>query len=90
MNERFGMETPEFTSEYDGGFDHVKAAFWRLSNLRTNGMNGPDPIQPSTILDWIKLSGERLSRDEVKMILAMDVAYIGALHKEGEAAQYKD
>ena len=75
------METPEFEGVRESDFDHVKHAFWGLNNLLTSSMNVPDPIQPNTVLDWCNLTGNILSRDEIKIVFAMDVAYRAALNE---------
>lgn len=83
FNARFSWEAaPEVTLSTEA--EYLAEIFNRLSSLRTSGINGPDPIQPGTIMDWQLLTGYRLSCDEVEIILKADTVYRRAYALEQE------
>lgn len=68
------------------GWEFILDAFWSISQFRPRGINGPDPLQPSLIRDWLQLMGHALDIEDIKIILAADAAYIRA---EAEEAAYR-
>ena len=89
-NERFGVETPAFEDAgYDGSGDHIITLFWRVSGLRSYNFSGPDPLRPETVLGWLQVSGDKLSRDELMILFDMDAAYLRAHHNLSREQQKK-
>lgn len=81
-NERFGMGelNPEDVPNFDGGY--LLEWFAQLNRFRTIGINGPDPIQPRTILDWCALTRTIIRPEEINILLAVDAAYLAEYGKE--------
>lgn len=65
--------------EIPDGAEHLAEWFWRLSEVRHQGFNGPLPIGFSEIQAWINLTGEIVSREEVAILRAMDAAYLAGI-----------
>ncbi len=64
------------------GWEFLLDAFWRMSEFRPRGLNGPDPLSPSLILDWTRLMGISLDSHDVKIIMAADRAFLKAEAEE--------
>lgn len=58
--------------------------FESLSVFRTNGFNGPEPIQPQTIKGWCELFNITLSDLEIKTLIYMNVAFLNSWYKVNE------
>ncbi len=56
---------------------HVWSAFIALSNSRTAGFSGPNPITYSEIKAWKELTDTPISSREVEVIKSVDVVYMG-------------
>lgn len=59
--------------------------FWEISRFRAHGMNGPDPIRLVDIRHWSDMTGTQVRRDELPVIIEMDVAFRSAWADEAEA-----
>lgn len=59
---------------------HVWSAFCALSNCRSQGFSGPNPISYSDIKDYIELTESPLSPREVKLIRDLDGVYMRTAH----------
>jgi len=55
---------------------HVWLSFCELSNTRSQGFNGPDPIGYRDIKDYKELTEIPLSPREVKSIRDLDIVYM--------------
>lgn len=75
-NERFGQPVPE-TPDVTGG-EHLVVVFGALRRLAPATWGGFGPITPGVILDWMALTGTRLSLAERSILLAMDSAFLSA------------
>lgn len=64
------------------------SAFTDLSNARTMGPVGPNPIQFVEIDSWAKLNRWPLEPRHVALIRAMDDAWIEAIYTKGEKAAH--
>lgn len=79
-NTRFGVESPDADVPEVG--DHVWDWFWELSGRRKPG---PEPISYAEIGEWQRLTGTQVLPEEVRMLIAMDDAYLGEFGKERQA-----
>jgi hypothetical protein len=56
---------------------HVWSAFITLSNTRTAGFSGPNPITYEQIKAWKELTETPISPWEIKAIKSVDTVYMG-------------
>jgi hypothetical protein len=56
---------------------NVWSAFIALSNSRTAGFSGPNPITYNEIKAWKELTETPISSREVEAIKSVDVVYMG-------------
>ncbi len=56
---------------------NVWSAFIALSNSRTMGFSGPNPITYNEIKAWKELTDTPISSREVEVIKSVDVVYMG-------------
>lgn len=56
---------------------HVWSAFITLSNTRTAGFSGPNPITYEQIKAWKELTETPISPWEIKAIKRVDTVYMG-------------
>jgi len=80
-NAQFGEPVPE-SPDWPEALDYLWDAFWDVSTDRQEGMNGPLPLGSVLIHAWSEANGEPLNHDEVRIIRAMDRAYLVALSEE--------
>jgi hypothetical protein len=73
-------DQPEISDDYE----HVWTWFWQLNARRQQGMNGPQAITFTEIEAWSRLTGERLLREEITILIRMDDGYRQALAEEME------
>jgi hypothetical protein len=64
--------------------------FFKLSALRTQGMNGPDPLQPGTLIDWCRLTRNDLEDWELELLMEMDTAYLRKIREMSELHREAD
>jgi len=57
---------------------HVWSAFISLSNTRTAGFNGPNPITYEQIKAWKDLTDTPLDSRDVEAVMAIDKVYMRA------------
>lgn len=81
-NARFEEEAPEVDVPDEGM--HVWAWFWSLSARRHSG---PEPIAFCELSAWSRQMQVDVTPDEIEMLMAMDDAYLKAVHEEQEAAR---
>tara|TARA_R110000772_G_scaffold260035_1_gene377856 strand:+ start:505 stop:804 length:300 start_codon:yes stop_codon:yes gene_type:complete len=55
---------------------HVWSAFLSISQSRTMGFNGPNPISLLEIRAWVEMTNATLSSREVEAIRELDVIYM--------------
>ena len=67
-----GLEGPEFPSL----LANVWSAFIRLSQARTQGMSGPNPITFEQIKAWKELTEYPLSPREVEVVKQLDSLWL--------------
>lgn len=70
----------ENDNDFPSILSHVWSAFVHISNGRSSGFSGPNPIQYSEIKAWCELTGTPLSSWNVEIIKLLDAKYIGALN----------
>lgn len=85
MFERFGMDSkvppdPQVPDEVA----HVVGWFFELSNKRGSGMSGGLPLSWTDIAAWSELLNTYPTEEEVRMILAMDSAFLTACNKDDD------
>lgn len=82
-NERFRMGhlNPPAEPVVEGG-ERIEAVFWRLSRFRSQGMGGPEPLQPLAVHGWRAVTGRYLSLQEIEIIFDLDAAYLTAYRRE--------
>mgnify|MGYP001285529195 CR=1 FL=1 len=56
---------------------HVWSAFVALSNSRTMGFSGPNPITYNEIKAWKELTDTSVSSRDIEAIKLVDVVYMG-------------
>lgn len=56
---------------------HIWSAFISLSNSRTSGFSGPNPITYEQILAWKQVTEQPLDPREVEVIKKLDNIYLG-------------
>jgi hypothetical protein len=69
------MEAP---SEFPNLLANVWLSFCDLSNTRSQGFSGPNPIGYRDIKDYIELTEMPLSPRDVKSIRDLDIVYMRA------------
>ncbi len=62
--------------------------FWELSALRSGGFSAPNPIPPTEVEAWSRLTGIRLEPWEARMILKVDRYFISAFTKEEQKHKF--
>jgi hypothetical protein len=67
------MEAP---SEFPNLLANVWSAFCDLSNTRSQGFSGPNPISYRDIKDYKELTDTPLSPKEVKLLVSLDAVYM--------------
>lgn len=76
-NARFGRESPEI--EVPTEAEHVWDWFFELSQRRRSG---PEALSFGEVGEWQRLTGNIIRPEEVRMIMAMDDAYVAEARKE--------
>ena len=66
-------------------FLHVWDWFWSLAARRGSSQSGASPISHTEFLAWNTNLGIDVRGEEIKMLVAMDDAYLSASAKEQEA-----
>lgn len=66
------------------GDERLLGWFFQIGQLRSQGMNGPNPIEPGILRDWMQMTGNRLYREEISILLHMDGVWINACRREAE------
>lgn len=56
---------------------HIWSAFISLSNSRTSGFSGPNPITYEQILAWKQVTEQPLDAWEADVIKRLDILYLG-------------
>lgn len=72
-----GLETDV---EFPNVLMHVWSAFVNLSNSRSAGFSGPNPLTYTEIKTWMELTDTPLKSWEVEAIKRLDAVYIGVAH----------
>jgi len=71
------IEALESPTEFPVVISHVWSAFITLSNSRSAGFSGPNPITYEQIKAWKELTETPLASWEVEAIKRLDVVYLG-------------
>lgn len=71
------IEALEPPTEFPVLISHVWSAFCILSNSRSAGFSGPNPITYEQIKAWKELTETPLASWEVEAIKRLDVVYLG-------------
>lgn len=69
------LESP---TEFPRLLSHVWSAFISLSNSRTSGFSGPNPITYEQVLAWKQITEYPLLAWETEVIIRLDKMYLGA------------
>lgn len=79
QNERFNQAhlTPDVEPPEDG--EHIWDWFWHLSGHRHQGMNGPQPLTYQDVDLWSRMTGTKVLREEIAILMRMDTAYLNAV-----------
>jgi len=85
-NERFDVDTPE-APVLDPDFDYLMDWFWELHQGRSMGMGDGEPLSFTEIEAWVRLTGTVIRREEVRILMTIDRAY---LHAKGEERQAQE
>jgi len=64
---------------------HIWYWFWQLNDRRQRGFDSPNPISYSDLKAWASLTNTYILPEEVEAIMAMDSAYLSAVHAEQKA-----
>lgn len=90
-NARFDMEdkSPDDIEPSDD-WVHLWVWFWDLMAEREQSASGLQPLTSAGIMNWMTVSGERPSREDLAIIKAMDVSYRNAMSQEMEAQRRRD
>jgi len=54
----------------------VWSAFTSLNRRRSQGFNGPALLEPSTIKDWMEITGNRLDHRDIETIFILDERFM--------------
>lgn len=65
-------------TEFPRLLSHVWSAFISLSNSRTSGFSGPNPISYEQIAAWKQITEYPLLAWETEVIIRLDKMYLGA------------
>lgn len=71
------VEALESPTEFPRLLSHVWSAFISLSNSRTSGFSGPNPITYEQILAWKQVTEYPLQSWEADAIKRLDKVYMG-------------
>lgn len=83
-NARFSQPTgPE--AEIPPTGNHIWEWFWLLNNRRQYSQNGPQALTFSEIDAWRRLTGTLVTAEEIRILIAMDAAYISETADEMES-----
>ena len=55
---------------------HIWSAFITLSNSRTAGFSGPNPLTYTEIQAWMNLTNQVLSPRDIEAIIKLDFVYL--------------
>ncbi|MBZ3690984.1 phage tail assembly chaperone [Phyllobacterium calauticae] len=81
-NTRFNADSPIITIE--DTIQYLWDWFWEMSDSRSSGMNGPNPISHQDLMAWCQFSGNILLREEWRILTAMDNTYREAIAIENK------
>jgi len=81
-NRAFGVSVPEI--DFPDGFEYLWEIFWEVRLTCPMGFDAPQAMRPRDILDWQSVSGDVVSPDDYRTLLAMDQAYLEAWREEAE------
>ena len=70
-------EALEPPTHFPSLMSHVWSAFVALSNSRTMGFSGPNPITYNEIKAWKELTDTSVSSRDIEAIKLVDVVYMG-------------
>lgn len=88
MFERFGQSDKiKPQPELPACVEHVVGWFFELSSRRGAGMSGGLPITWEAIKAWKELLNIEVSEEEIRMILAMDSAFLKAADSDSETEE---
>ena len=74
------LEALEPPKQFPSLIVHIWSAFISLSNGRSAGMSGPNPIGYTEIKAWKELTETPLLAWEVEAIKRVDVVYLGVMN----------
>jgi hypothetical protein len=75
---KLSLKELEDPCEFPDLLVNVWSAFCDLSNCRTQGFSGPNPISYRDIKDYMELTDTTLSSREVKLLIKLDGVYMRA------------
>lgn len=71
------VEALESPTDFPRLLSHVWSAFISLSNSRTSGFSGPNPITYEQIVAWKQITEYPLLAWETEVIIRLDKTYLG-------------
>jgi hypothetical protein len=87
-NDAFGQISPE-PDVPDAGLP-LWNWFWDLRAAQPQAAFGPATLSHQEILAWVLLTGNRLHREEVAVLKAMDAGYCRSLQVEADAIRARE
>jgi hypothetical protein len=64
--------------------------FWDLRQSQPPGFSGATPVSNLELMAWVQLTGNRLRREDVGVLKAMDARYCAEIDKESEAIRARE
>ena len=64
--------------------------FWELRQTQPPGFSGPVPVSNLELMAWCQLTGNIVTREEVKTLKAMDARFCAELEKEHDAIRKRE
>lgn len=84
---RFEMAHTIREPEIPAGGHHIWGWFWRLSNMRGASDAGPCPLTVDATEAFARVTGERIAREEIDVLLDMDIEYRNAIAELRQEAE---
>jgi hypothetical protein len=80
-NDNAGAETPPQPEIPECG-KHVWAWWWELNARRPPGFDALVPLSYTEIMNWILLTGKRVSPEEIRWLIDMDNSWLSTIAQE--------
>ncbi len=87
-NEAFETESPEADVPDHGAF--IWEWFWELRESAVPAFSGPSPFSNQELAVWLRLTGNIIRREEVKVVRFMSSRYCQEIDKETAAIRERE